>query len=295
MGNTSAYSEKFKQKLEGNRSVLSRLGVIAVFLFFCSFSIIAQIDFSDFKREIDKLKTDRKVEKYWRTLYKEDRENVRLKVPMDSMFFLNRLKTAYLIEKYGFPSPDRFGTRSHLTFLSIVLNNSFSDLNTLTFSQTKKADELRLWGSRYPNVLMVNELFWYNGIEIALHQEFALALQRLEKQSMDSVTLPELCAKASELLKLMHSADTRVVGEWKMEYREVSIPLKIVRYKDKFYLKKGKYYFELNTNDGALFSFARNLDGTNLLIFENGELVLRDMYDREMGIFPVAVEKPIKQ
>ncbi len=265
---------------------------LTILFFFLGFAHHAQIDFQDFKREIDKLKKDRKIEKYWRELYKEDRDNARLKVPMDSMFLLNRLKTTYLIQKYGFPSPDRFGKRSHITFLSILQNNCFSDLNTLTFSQAKKAHELGLWGSRYPNSLMVNELFWYNGIEIALDQEFALALRRLESKSMDSVSMVFLCAKASELLKMLHSADTRVVGEWTMHYRGLEIPLQILRYRERFYLKKGKYFFELKTTEGKVFRFAQELDGTSLLIFENGELVLRDMYQREMGIYPVKNTTP---
>ncbi len=157
------------------------------------------------------------------------------------MFFLNRIKAAYLIQKYGFPTPQRFGKRSHLVFLSIVVNNSFSDLNSLTFSQTLPGDELPLWGGRYPNVLMVNELFCYNGIEIALDQEYALALRKLEKSAMDSVSMELLCKKASESLMMTHSADTSTIGEWMMNYRE---------------------------------------------------LVLRDMYEREMGISPVKKVDP---
>ena len=256
-------------------------------LFLFSFTTQAQIEFSYFKKEIDKLKKDRKVEKYWRELYKDDRENVRLKVPMDSMFFLNRIKAAYVIEKYGFPTPKKFGKRSHLIFLSIVANNSFSDLNSLTFSQTLPGDQLRLWGGSYPNALMMNELFWYNGIEIALDQEYALALRKLENSSMDSVTIEELCEKATDLLTMTHSSDTRTIGEWTMNYRELDIPMKILRCQKKYYLKKGKFYFELIREESNVYSFAHELDETSLLIFENGELVLRDMYDREMGIFPV--------
>jgi len=214
---------------------------IFILFYLCSSYSHSQIEFSYFQKEIDKLKKDRKVEKYWCELYKDDRENVQLKIPMDLMFFLNRIKAAYLIQKYGFHTPQRFGKRSHLVFLSIVVNNSFSDLNSLTFSQTLPGDELPLWGGRYPNVLMVNELFWYNGIEIALDQEYALALRKLEKSAMDSVSMELLCKKASESLMMTHSADTSTIGEWMMNYRE---------------------------------------------------LVLRDMYEREMGIFPVKKVDP---
>ncbi len=263
-----------------------------VFGFVFVFSASAQIHFDYFKREIDKLKKEKRVEKYWRELYKDDRENIRLKVPMDSMLILNRLKAAYLIQKYGFPTPNKYGKNSNRIFLSIIVNNCFSDINTLTFPQVLPGNELRLWGGRYPNALMVNELFWYNGLEIALDQEYALALRRLENRSLDSINMMQLCTKASELLKMMHSADTRTLGAWTMNYRELQIPLKIKRLKEKYYLQKGKYYFELIRQEDNIYSFAEKLDGTTLLIFENGELVLRDMYDREMGIFPVAEPAP---
>lgn len=287
MENTADYKPLFMEKLAAKRMMNYRILSIFIVFLFCSSYTQSQIEFSYFQKEIDKLKKDRKIEKYWRELYKDDRENVRLKIPMDSMFFLNRIKAAYLVEKYGFPTPQRFGKRSHLIFLSIVVNNSFSDLNSLTFSQTLPGDQLRLWGGRYPNALMANELFWYNGIEIALDQEYALALRKLEKSSMDSVSMELLCKKASDLLMMTHSADTRTIGEWTMNYRELQIPLKIVRCKTKYYLQKGKYYFELILKESNVYAFAHELDETTLYIFENGELVLRDMYEREMGIFPV--------
>lgn len=259
-------------------------------LFVFSFSGQAQIEFWYFKKEIDKLKKDRKIEKYWHELYKDDRDNVRLKIPMDSIFVLNRLKAAYLIQKYGFPTPDRFGKRSNLTFLSITMNNCFSDLNTQTFPQVIEGHERRLWGNKYPNALMVNELFWYNGIEIALDQEFALALRKLESRSVDSINMVNLCKKASELLLVIRSSETKVLGEWTMNYRELQIPLQLLKFKDRYYLKKGKYYFEMKREEDTVFSFMEELDETTLYIFENGELVLRDMYEREMGIFPIAAK-----
>ncbi len=286
---------KYKRKLATTppyRSVI----ISVFFLVFFSIPSFGQIEFWYFKKEIDKLKNERKIEKYWRELYKDDRDNARLKIPMDSMFLLNRLKAAYLVQKYGFPTPEKHGKRSNLTFLSIVMNNCFSDLNTQTFAQVKPGHDLRLWGNKYPNALMVNELFWYNGIEIALDQEFALALRRLENRSLDSINMEKLCAKATELLFVIRSVggDAKIVGEWTMNYRELKIPLQLINYKKRFYLKKGKYYFELKRTGDQTFSFMEELDGTSLLIFENGELVLRDMYDREMGIFPIAEKKTDK-
>lgn len=289
--NTRNYMQQFKSALYFSRPFF-RLFSFFVFILFLSVSEAkAQIHFEYFREEIDKLRKDRKVTRYWQELYRDDRDNVRLKVPMDSMFLLNRLKAAYLIQKYGFPTPQRFGKNANRVFLSIVTNNCFSDLNTLTFPQVLPGDSLRLWGARYPNALMVNQLFWYNGIEIALDQEFALALKRLENRSMDTVDMDQLCTKASELLKFLHSGDKRSIGKWTMNYREMEIPLEIWRLKEKYYLKKGKYFFELKQKEPFVFVFAEDLDGTNLFIFENGELVLRDMYDREMGIFPVSSPK----
>jgi hypothetical protein len=273
-------------------SSLIKLGIFLFFGCILSKSVNSQIQFDYFQQEIDKLRNDRKVEKYWRELYRDDRENIRLKVPMDSMLLINRLKAAYLIQKHGFPTPQRYGKNSNRIFLSIVTNNCSSDINTITFPQVVPADELRLWGGRYPNALMVNELFWYNGIEIALDQEFALALRRLESRSLDSINMIVLCQKASDLLLMMRTMDTRTIGEWTMNYRELQIPIKIKQLKDKYYLQKGKYYFELKREGPDVFSFMEKLDGTTLFIFENGELVLRDMYDREMGIFPVAKTAP---
>lgn len=281
---------KYNQKLA---TIPRRKGIHLgfFFLFFLSFSSIGQIEFWHFKKEIDKLKKDRKIEKYWHELYRDDRDNARLKIPMESTFLMNRLKAAYLVQKYGFPTPERFGKRSNLTFLSITMNNCFSDINTQTFAQVMKGDSLRLWGSRYPNALMVNELFWYNGIEIALDQEYALALRKLEAKSVDSINMEKLCTKASELLDMLSNGDTRILGEWTMNYRELQIPLQLIRCNKFYYLKKGKYYFELERKDDTEFSFKEELDETTLYIFENGELVLRDMYEREMGIFPVAEKK----
>lgn len=285
---TAVYMQLSKQKW-GNRSLSFAYAPLLGLVLLFAVPAKAQINFYDFKKEIDKLKSDRKVEKYWRALYRDDRDNVRLKVPMDSMFLLNRLKAAYLIQQYGFPDPKRFGKQSHFTFLSILTNNSFSDLNTQTFAQVLPGNKLRLWGSRYPNALMVNALFWYNGIEIALDQEFALALRKLESRSADSIQMEKLCKKASELLYMTHSADTRSLGKWTMNYRELEIPLEIFRVKNRFYLKKGKYYFELLMKTPHIYAFAEELDETTLYIFENGELVLRDRYEREMGVFPVAL------
>lgn len=289
--NTTDCTTPYKLNWVKSTRGIAQLSLLVFSLFF-SFSLLGQtIDVYSFKKEIDKLKKDRKVEKYWRELYRDDRDNARLKIPMDYTFVLNRLKAAYLIEQYGFPTPDRFGKQSSITFLSIVMNNCFSDLNTLTFPQVLPGNSLRLWGNKYPNALMVNELFWYNGIEIALDQEYALALGKLEKRTMEGISIDSLCQKSNELLKMLQSPDTRLVGEWVMNYRELIIPLQIYRLKDKYYLKKGKYYFELIRKDPRIYVFAHQLDETTLYIFENGELVLRDKYEREMGIFPVASKK----
>lgn len=286
--NTTDYTVPSKQNWVNCTFPFTRAFLFA-FSFFFSFTLIGQtIELSSFQREIDKLKKDRKVEKYWRQLYRDDRDNARLKIPMDYTFLMNRLRAAYLVQKYGFPTPDRFGKQSSIIFLSVVMNNCYSDLNTLTFPQVKPGNELRLWGNKYPNALMVNELFWYNGIEIALDQEFALALQKLEKRTMDSISIDSLCRKSNELLKMIQSPDTRIVGEWTMNYRELNIPIQIYRLKDQYFLKKGKYYFNLIRKEPRVYAFEQELDETTLYIFENGELVLRDKYDREMGIFPVA-------
>jgi hypothetical protein len=247
----------------------------------------AQIEFSFFKGEIDRLKKDRKVIKYWRELYHYDRDNTSLDVPMDSVTVLNRLKAAYLIEQYGFPDPDRFGTKAANAFLSIHAHNHFSDISALTFQQLLEGKKLSSWQIIYPNYPLMNLLFWYNGKEIVLDQEFELALKTLENRPKEELDMEQLCAMASSFLYMQRARDTKVLGEWMMSFPAVMVPLQLLKYDSRYYLKKGKYYFLLKKETENSFRFYTALDKTTLSIFENGELVLRDMYEREMVVYPV--------
>jgi hypothetical protein len=263
-----------------------RILFICCFLIF-SKGIYAQIEFSYFKEEIDRLKNDRKVKKYWHELYNVDRDNTALAIPMDSMTVLNRLKAAYLIQKYGFPDPERFGTKAANTFLSIHAHNRFSDISAMTFWQLMEGKDLKTWQTIYPNYAMTNMLFWYNGKEVVLDQEFALALKTLESPPKRELDMEQLCAMASSFLYMQRARKTKVLGEWVMNFPSGLIPLQLIQIDGRYYLKKGKFYFLLKKEEGNVYRFYTVLDHTTLFVFENGELVLRDMYEREMGVYPM--------
>ncbi|MFA7274985.1 MAG: hypothetical protein WC044_14030 [Crocinitomicaceae bacterium] len=261
-----------------------------VFLFFgllLSTSVFAQIEFSYFQEEIDALKNDRKVEKYWRSLYAFDRDNTSLKIPMDSVTVLNRLKAAYLVEKYGFPDPKKVGKKAAFTLLSIHAHTRFSDISSRCFFQLLEGKEKNTWPTAYPNFAMNNRLFWYNGKEIALQQEFDLALRILEEKPEAGLDMDQLCAMASNFLRMERSKKRKVLGEWVMGSQMEKWVLQLIQFENQYYLKKGDFYFLLKKGEGNVFHFYTVLDKTSLFIFENGELILRDMFNREMAVYPI--------
>ncbi len=267
-----------------------RIVLLSCFLL-VSNQFCAQIEFSYFKGEIDRLKTDRRVEKYWRELYKFDRDNTSLKLPMDSVTVLNRLKAAYLIQQYGFPTQEKFGKRAVYTLLSIHAHNNFSDVGARTFFQLLDGKNSEVWKKAYPNYAMINMLFWYNGQEIALDQEFSLALRTLENQYNSEIDMEQLCAISSSFLYMQRARRTKILGEWVMNFSTGKVPLQILQIDTRYYLKRGNNYFLLTRNDELEFQFYTELDKTKLFIFENGELVFRDMYGREMGVYPKKTEE----
>ncbi|MGJ8661591.1 MAG: hypothetical protein ACSHXL_06110 [Bacteroidota bacterium] len=262
-----------------------RVVILSCFLLFTN-QLCAQIEFSYFKDEIDRLKTDRKVEKYWRELYKFDRDNTSLKIPMDSVTVLNRLKAAYLIQQYGFPTQERFGKRAVYTLLSIHAHNRLTDVGARTFFQLKEGKNSEVWNNGYPNYAMTNMLFWYNGNEVVLDQEFALALRTLEEQGEKKLDMEQLCAVSSSFLYMQRARRAKVIGEWVMSFSDGKVPLQIIQIDTRYYLKRGDYYYLLTKDDSKVYHFYTELDKTSLFIFENGELVFRDMYGREMGVYP---------
>lgn len=261
--------------------------IIFLLFVFIPLSFHAQIRFESFKEEIEGLKSDRRVARYWRQLYTVDRRNIALSVPMDSILVLNRIKAAYLVKQYGFPDPTFYGENAMMAFMSIHAHTSYSDIASNSFSQLLLGKKIPLWRKLYPNYAMENMLFWYKGGDPALDQEFALALNTMEKDDPDKIDIEQLCAMGSLFLDMLRDKKTIVIGEWVMKFNQEIIPLTLLQNGNRFYLKRGPIYFLLKRQGQNIYRFSNVLDKTTLFIFENGELVLRDMYDREMGIYPI--------